>query len=46
MTLEEYDEVMEIEDILAAKRPGPKSGAQTPAKPSERKKGSKKNKPR
>ena len=29
----------------AAKRPGPKSGAQTPAKPSERKKGSKKNKP-
>ena len=45
MTFEEYDEVMEIEDILAAKRPGPKSGAQTPAKPSERKKGSKKNKP-
>ena len=29
----------------AAKRPGRKSGAQTPAKPSERKKGSKKNKP-
>ena len=28
----------------AAKRPGRKSGAQTPAKPSERKKGSKKNK--
>ena len=27
----------------AAKRPGPKSGAQTPAEPSERKKGSKKN---
>ena len=45
MTFEEYDEVMEIEDILAAKRSGPKSGAQTPAKPSERKKGSKKNKP-
>ena len=31
--------------ILAAKRSGPKSGAQTPAKPSERKKGSSKNKP-
>ena len=29
----------------AAKRPGRKSGAQTPAKPSEEKKGSKKNKP-
>ena len=45
MTLEEYDEVMDLEDILAAKRPGPKSGAQTPAKPSERRKGSSKNKP-
>ena len=52
MTLEEYDEVMENEDLdifneesEAAKRPGRKSGAQTPAKPSERKKGSSKNKP-
>ena len=45
MTLEEYDEVMDLEDVLAAKRPGPKSGAQTPAKPSERRKGSSKNKP-
>ena len=45
MTLEEYDEVMDLEDILAAKRPGPKSGAQTPAKPSEKRKGSSKNKP-
>ena len=44
MGLEEYDEVMRLEDILAA-RPGPKSGAQTPAKPSEKKKGSSKNKP-
>ena len=44
MTLEEYDEVMDLEDSLAA-RPGRKSGAQTPAKPSERKKGSSKNKP-
>ena len=32
-------------EIEAAKRPGPKSSAQTPAKPSERKKGSSKNKP-
>ena len=31
--------------ILAKKRSGPKSGAQTPAKPSEKKKGSSKNKP-
>ena len=45
MTLEEYDEVMSIEDIISAARPGPKSSAQTPAKPSERKKGSSKNKP-
>ena len=52
MTLEEYDEVMENEDLdifneesAAAKRPGRKYGAQTPAKPSERKKGSSKNKP-
>ena len=44
MTLEEYDEVMDFEDAVAA-RPGRKSGAQTPAKPSERKKGSSKNKP-
>ena len=48
MTLEEYEEVMEdenLEELEAAKRPGRKSGAQTPAKPSERKKGSSKNKP-
>ena len=45
MTSEEYDEVMTIEDIISAARPGPKSAAQTPAKPSERKKGSSKNKP-
>jgi hypothetical protein len=32
-------------EIEGAKRPGPKSSAQTPAKPSERKKGSSKNKP-
>ena len=44
MALEEYNEVMHLEDILAA-RPGPKSGAQTPSKPSEKKKGSSKNKP-
>ena len=44
MSEEEYDEIMELEDSLAA-RPGRKSGAQTPAKPSERKKGSSKNKP-
>ncbi len=44
MALEEYNEVMNLEDILAA-RPGPKSGAQTPSKPSEKKKGSSKNKP-
>tara|TARA_Y100000592_G_scaffold83354_1_gene133086 strand:+ start:269 stop:1492 length:1224 start_codon:yes stop_codon:yes gene_type:complete len=52
MTLEEFEEVMDLEEIEfwkeesdAAKRPGRKSGAQTPAKPSERKKGSSKNKP-
>ena len=45
MTSEEYDEVMTIEDIISAARPGPKSAAQTPAKPSERRKGSSKNKP-
>jgi hypothetical protein len=32
-------------DLIKAKRSGPKSGAQTPAKPSERRKGSSKNKP-
>ena len=32
-------------EVSGAKRPGRKSGAQTPAKPSERKKGSSKNKP-
>ena len=52
MTLEEFEEVMDLEEAEfwkeesdAAKRPGRKSGAQTPAKPSERKKGSSKNKP-
>ena len=54
MTLEEYNEVIDpLGDIiknsfleeLEAARPGPKSGAQTPAKPSEKKKGSSKNKP-
>ena len=44
MSTEEYREVVSTEDILAA-RPGPKSGAQTPSKPSEKKKGSSKNKP-
>ncbi len=44
MSSEEYEDMMEIEENLA-KRSGPKSGAQTPAKPSERKKGSSKNKP-
>ena len=55
MTDEEFSEIMtyeelelykdlEIEESEAAKRPGRKSGAQTPAKPSERKKGSSKNK--
>ena len=52
MSQEEFEEVMDLEEIEfwkeesdAAKRPGRKSGAQTPAKPSERKKGSSKNKP-
>lgn len=43
----EYDfskEAKEFLDSQAAKRSGPKSGAQTPAKPSERKEGSSKNK--
>lgn len=42
----EYDFSKEAKEFLesqAAKRSGPKSGAQTPAKPSERKKGSSKN---
>ena len=54
MTDEEYIEVMTSEDLAlckeeseaAKKRPGRKSGAQTPAKPSERKKGSKKKFPK
>ena len=37
------DQAKEFLELQAAKRPGRKSGAQTPAKPSERKKGSKKN---
>ena len=57
MTEEEFSEVMAIEELAlykelekneteaAKKRSGRKSGAQTPAKPSERKKGSDKNKP-
>ena len=52
MTEQEYLDVMTPEDVAlykeeseaAKKRPGRKSGAQTPAKPSERKKGSDKNK--
>jgi len=56
MTDEEFSEVMSVEELVsyketdseeteaAKKRPGRKSGAQTPAKPSERKKGSSKNK--
>jgi hypothetical protein len=43
----EYDFSKEAKEFLesqAAKRSGPKSGAQTPAKPSEQKKGSSKNK--
>jgi len=44
MTMEEYNEVMSLEEIITAARPGRKSGAQTPAKPSERRKGSSKNK--
>ena len=37
------DQAKEFLESQAAKRPGRKSGAQTPAKPSERKRGSKKN---
>jgi hypothetical protein len=44
MTTEEALKSLGLEDILAA-RPGPKSGAQTPSKPNEKKKGSSKNKP-
>jgi len=44
MTLEDVTAELGLEDTLAA-RPGPKSGAQTPSKPSEKKKGSSKNKP-
>ena len=56
MTEEELSEVMSVEELVlykdtdseeaeaAKKRPGRKSGAQTPSKPSERKKGSSKNK--
>jgi hypothetical protein len=44
MSFEEAVEMLDVEEALAS-RPGPKSGAQTPAKPSERKKGSSKNKP-
>ena len=44
--LEAAEEELAAElDESIAKRPGPKSGAQTPAKPSEKKKGSSKNKP-
>lgn len=39
------DELIELLDESEAKRPGPKSAAQTPAKDSEKKKGSSKNKP-
>ena len=43
--LELEDALLQYMDESEAKRPGPKSAAQTPAKPSERKKGSSKNKP-
>ena len=36
---------IDLSQVLGAKRAGPKSKAQTPAKPSEKKKGSSKNKP-
>jgi hypothetical protein len=46
MSFEEFASVMSAEELIEAKkRPGPKSGAQTPSKPSERRRGSKKNKP-
>jgi len=44
ITLEDVIAELGLEDSLSS-RPGPKSGAQTPAKPSEKKKGSSKNKP-
>lgn len=49
MSQDEFNEVITVNDIIlenleAAKRSGRKSAAQTPAKPSERKKGSSKNK--
>ena len=49
MSQDEFNEVITVNDITlenleAAKRSGRKSAAQTPAKPSERKKGSSKNK--
>ena len=37
--------VLDFSDSIAKKRQGPKSSAQTPAKPEEKKKGSKKNEP-
>ena len=40
----ELDFSRKIKEIFAG-RPGPKSGAQTPSKPEERKKGSSKNPP-
>ena len=36
---------LDFSDQIQAGRPGPKSGAQTPSKPEERKKGSSKNEP-
>ena len=36
---------LDFTDEIKAGRPGPKSSAQTPSKPEERKKGSTKNKP-
>ena len=46
MSFEEFASVMSAEELIEAKkRRGPKSGAQTPSKPSERRRGSKKNKP-
>lgn len=41
---DQRSKVSELEVEIEAKRPGPKSSAQTPAKPSERRKGSNKNK--
>ena len=36
---------LDFSEQISAGRPGPKSGAQTPSKPEERKKGSSKNEP-